>query len=113
AFVSFTDRSPFVVVLSHSGKTKNPAYISVSRVWKILWFFAYLLTSGLSKFVSGACPLYDMDRPRLSTQPWLNRLWRAPKVFGAGIVGQILADIFMQVLIERARRLTRRMVTVK
>ena len=41
---------------------------------KILWFFFYLLTSGLSKFVSRACPLYDMDRPRLNTQPWLNRL---------------------------------------
>ena len=34
----------------------------------------YLLTSGLSKPASGFCPRYDLDRPRLNTQPWLNRL---------------------------------------
>src|SRR2546422_10056309 len=62
------------VDLVANGQIKNPAHIAVSRVWKILWFFSYLLTSGLSKFVSGACPLYDVDRLRLNTQPWLNRL---------------------------------------
>ena len=59
---------------SHSGKTKTLLTFRQAGFGKILWFFAYLLTSGVSKFVSGACPLYDMDRPRLNTQPWLNRL---------------------------------------
>src|SRR6266516_5877493 len=63
----------FVDLVAHE-QIKNPAYIAVSRVWKILWFFCYLLTSGLSKFGSGACPLYDVNRLRLNTQPWLNRL---------------------------------------
>jgi hypothetical protein len=52
---------------------KKPCLHAVSRVRKI-WFFYYLLTSGLSKFVAGTCPSYDMDPPRLNTQPWLNRL---------------------------------------
>ena len=66
SILSFVD----LVVL---GQIKNPAHIAVSRVWENS-IFCYLLTSGLSKFVSGACPLYDVDRLRLNTQPWLNRL---------------------------------------
>src|SRR6266487_305834 len=61
----------FVDLVAH-GQIKNPAHIAVSRVWKLYDSF-YLLTSRLPKFVSGACPLYDVDRPRLNTQPWLNR----------------------------------------
>jgi hypothetical protein len=33
-------------------QTKNPAHIAVSRVWRLLWFFFYLLTSGLSNLGS-------------------------------------------------------------
>ena len=62
----------FVDLVAH-GQIKNPAHIAVSRVWENS-IFCYLLTSGLSKFVSRACPLYDVDRLRLNTQPWLNRL---------------------------------------
>src|SRR5204863_4695729 len=55
-------------------ENKKPCLLCGKQGLKILWIFCYLLTSGLSKFVSGACPLYDLDRPRLNTQPWLNRL---------------------------------------
>ena len=62
--------------------------------------------------VSGLYPLCHLDRPRLNTQPWLNRLGRAPKTFGADVVGQITADMFMQVFIELGRRYYKAMVTV-
>jgi hypothetical protein len=55
------------------GKQKTLLTLRQAGFGKILSFFSYLLTSGVSKFVPGACPLYDMDRPRLNTQPWLNR----------------------------------------
>jgi hypothetical protein len=35
---------------------KKPCLLCGKQGWKILWIFCYLLTSGLSKFVSGACP---------------------------------------------------------
>ena len=55
-------------------ENKKPCLLLGKQGGKIILFFYYLLTSGLSKFDSGACPLYDLDRPRLNTQPWLNRL---------------------------------------
>ena len=84
-------------------ENKKPCLLCVSRVGKFYGSSIYLLTSGLSKFVSRACPLYDLDRPRLNTQPWLNRLCRV--ACATDIVGQITVDMYVQVLIERARRL--------
>jgi len=52
--------------------------------------------------VSGLYPPYHLDRPRLNTQPWLNRLCRV--AFATVGVGQIMADMFMQVFIELDRR---------
>jgi hypothetical protein len=40
-----------------------------------------------------------------NAQPGLYRLWRV--AFATVIVGQIVADMFMQVFIERGRRITR------
>jgi len=61
----------------------------------------YLLTSGLSSL--GSWLLYALDRLRLNTQPWLDRLWR---VAGAiTVIGQIMADMFKQALIKCGRRL--------
>jgi hypothetical protein len=54
--------------------TKNPAYFAVSRVLEILCSIRYLLTFPLSKFDSGARPIYGLDSPRLNAQLWLNRL---------------------------------------
>ena len=63
--------------------------------------------------VSGLYPLCHLNRPRLNTPPWLNRLSRAPKTIGADVVSQIMADMFMQVFIELHRRYHKSMVTVK
>ena len=46
-----------------------------------------------------------MDRPRLNIQPWLNRLCRV--AFATSTVGQLVIDMFMQVLIERVRHVAR------
>lgn len=40
-----------------------------------------------------------------NAQPGLYRLWRV--AFATDIVGQLVAAMFMQVFIERARRITR------
>jgi len=55
------------------GKTKNPAYIPVSRVRK-LFSIRYLLTPILSRLPSGRCPLYGADSLGLNAQPGFDRL---------------------------------------
>src|SRR5438552_9953057 len=62
------------VDLVANGQIKNPAHIGKQGLENFFGFFSYLLTSGLPKFVSKVCPLYDVDRLRLNIQPWLNRL---------------------------------------
>ena len=59
---------------------------------------------------SGLCPRYDLDSSRLNAQPWLNRLWWV--AFATDIVGQIVAVMFMQFLIERGDVFTTTLVTV-
>ena len=103
ALFSFTDRSSFVKCrsfLQFRRENKKPCLHAVSRVKKS-YFDRYLLTMSLSKLVSSFCPEYAMDRPRLNTQPWLNRLWRV--AFATDIVGQLVVDMFIQVFIERER----------
>ena len=60
--------------VSSTGKTKNPAYVSVSRVREIVFVLRYLLTASLSKIPPGRCPTGAMDSARLNAQPGLYRL---------------------------------------
>ena len=68
-------RSPFVAAIHLSvvhGKTKTLLTLGKQGGGNLV-SIRYLLTF-LSKFVLGVCPPYDLDRPRLNTQPWLSRL---------------------------------------
>jgi hypothetical protein len=56
------------ILVSTAGKQK-PCLHTVSRVKKSGFRFRYLLTSRPSKFDSGPCPRYTMDRP--NAQPRL------------------------------------------
>ena len=54
---------------------KKPCLLSVSRVGeKLLFDLQNLLTPGLSKFPSWACPISAVDSTRLNAQPGLYRL---------------------------------------
>jgi hypothetical protein len=55
--------------VSSAGKTKNPAYVSVSRVGRKSFSSLYLLTPVRSELISGFCPKYAMDRPEPDTRP--------------------------------------------
>ena len=85
---------------------KNPAYVSVSRVREIFIVLQNLLTPGLSKILSGCCPIRALDRPRFNAQPGLYRLRCVPILIGAPIAGQLVADMFKQLFIERMRRIS-------
>jgi hypothetical protein len=64
----------FAVVHCRYQGNKKPCSHGASRVWKIFVTILYLLASRLPKSVSGLCPRYDLDSPRLNKQPGLNRL---------------------------------------
>ena len=107
ALLSFTDRYLSLLPFHRQFQgTKNPAYFTVSRVREIFRsFLQNLLTPGLSTLPSGRCPIGPRDSLWLNAQPGLYRLWRV--AFATDIVGQLVADMLMQFLIERARRVSR------
>jgi hypothetical protein len=55
--------------VSTAWKTKNPAYVSVSRVLRKSFSNLYLLTPGPSQLISGFCAEYDRDRRRPNMRP--------------------------------------------
>ncbi len=88
--------------VSSAGKTKTlPTFPQAG--WRKSISILYLLTPVLSKIPSGRCPIGARDSPRLNAQPWVCRVWRV--AFATDIAGQLVADMFKQVFIERVRRI--------
>src|SRR4051812_23914866 len=73
--LSFTDCSPFICChFTIIQGNKKPCSLCSKQGVEIFFRYVYLLTSSLSIFVSRVDPPYDLDSPRLNTQPWINRL---------------------------------------
>src|ERR1043166_5747789 len=99
---SFSFCSQCFAFRCHRVQIKNPASVTVSRVGKSSVWFVYLLAVVLSGLYPARC-LGFADRLRLDTQPPIDRSRRV--ACATDIVGHFVANMFLQVFIERSRRI--------
>ena len=79
------------------------AHFARAGLGKSFWIVRYLPASGRSKLRGLKCPPYALERLWLDAQPVSGRLSRV--AFATTVARQIAADMFMQVFIERGRRI--------